>query len=576
MLNHKLGTVAMAAVMAGMNITPIIALAAGMPTANGNGLVDVYQETNDDNSGWQDSKTKTKTKTDGEYRDGKIHLFYDTTGGKWQDPGQDATKADDNHDHDNGTYMLTIPTKIHYQNMNVGKVDTSDDYTVNVRGAIAEDKQITVTAETGKVMGNGAESGITETTTQGKTTWTAEEANGGFNADGSLKGTDTTDNIKMSGEAKTAGQYEGSVAYTATLAKTSDGGYTPIPITPARTADEIAALQANPTNIASGTWGTCPWWISSDGTLNIEAGTGANNSSVMPWGGHAEQIKAFEGPSGGNKIVMPANSQYMFDGCSGLTSLDLTPLKTDNVTDMRYMFRGCSGLTSLDLSPLKTDNVTDMRYMFKGCSGLTSLDLSPLKTDNVTDMRHMFSGCSGLTSLDLSSLKTGNVTDMNSMFYNCSSLTSLNLTPLKTDKVTDMGYMFGGCSGLTSLDLSHLKTDNVKNMGGMFNCCSGLTSLDLSPLKTDNVTDMNTMFYNCSGLTSLDLSSLKTDNVMCMGCMFDGCSGLTSLCTGDDFGIKAVRSYDKATLPKAMTMDGTTAMKSGEQLADGAHTYTAS
>ena len=37
----------------------------------------------------------------------------------------------------------------------------------------------------------------------------------------------------------------------------------------------------------------------------------------------------------------------MFYGCSGLTSLDLTPLDTQNVTDMRDMFAGCSGLTSL-------------------------------------------------------------------------------------------------------------------------------------------------------------------------------------------------------------------------------------
>ena len=36
--------------------------------------------------------------------------------------------------------------------------------------------------------------------------------------------------------------------------------------------------------------------------------------------------------------------------------------------------------------------------MFSGCSGLTSLDLAPLDTQNVTDMRHMFYDCSGLTS----------------------------------------------------------------------------------------------------------------------------------------------------------------------------------
>ena len=63
----------------------------------------------------------------------------------------------------------------------------------------------------------------------------------------------------------------------------------------------------------------------------------------------------------------------MFSGCSGLTSLDLTPLDTQNVTNMRKMFRDCSGLTSLDLTPLDTSKVTDMLDMFYLCSRLTSI-----------------------------------------------------------------------------------------------------------------------------------------------------------------------------------------------------------
>ena len=89
----------------------------------------------------------------------------------------------------------------------------------------------------------------------------------------------------------------------------------------------------------------------------------------------------------------------MFDGCSGLTSLDLTPLNTANVTDMSSMFDDCSGLTSLDLTPLDTSNVTNMYQMFHYCSGLTSLDLTPLDTSNVANMYGMFTDCSGLTSI---------------------------------------------------------------------------------------------------------------------------------------------------------------------------------
>ena len=67
----------------------------------------------------------------------------------------------------------------------------------------------------------------------------------------------------------------------------------------------------------------------------------------------------------------------MFYSCKRLTTIDLTPLNTSNVTSMSDMFYGCRGLTSLDLTPLDTSNVTDMSSMFDGCRGLVSLDLTP-------------------------------------------------------------------------------------------------------------------------------------------------------------------------------------------------------
>ena len=219
----------------------------------------------------------------------------------------------------------------------------------------------------------------------------------------------------------------------------------------------------------------------------------------------------------------------MFSGCSSLTSLDVSGFKTDNVTDMGAMFTLCSSLTSLDVSGFKTDNVTDMSWMFLGCSSLTSLDVSDFKTDNVTNMSAMFDQCFSLTSLDVSGFNTDNVTNMYCMFYHCSSLTSLDVSGFKTDNVTDMCYMFYGCSSLTSLDVSGFKNDNVTDMGNMFDGCSSLTSLDVSGFETDNVKDMSWMFHGCSSLTSLDVSGFKTDNVTNMSRMFYGCSSLTSL-----------------------------------------------
>lgn len=231
MIKKNWGALASAAIMAGTVLSPVAALAA-TPTENGAGIDkedgQQYTTTIDDQGvvtgKWEDSATESATDdTINDHKentyDGNIHLFYDTTGGQWQDPGKDPETVDDNTAHDNGTFVVTIPTKIAYENMNIGNVDTSDDYTVNVRGAIAQNKKVTLAAQTGQYLVNGSKTQeIQETTTQGKTEWSAAEAYGHLNTDGSLSGTDATDNIKMSGMVTTAGTYEGAVQYTASLA----------------------------------------------------------------------------------------------------------------------------------------------------------------------------------------------------------------------------------------------------------------------------------------------------------------------------------------------------------------------
>ena len=140
------------------------------------------------------------------------------------------------------------------------------------------------------------------------------------------------------------------------------------------------------------------------------------------------------------------NMSWMFYGCSGLTSLDLSHFNTQNVKGMSGMFSDCSGLTSLDLSHFNTQNVTDMGWMVSGCSGLPSLDLSHFNTQNVTDMRRMFSDCSGLPSLDLSHFDTQNVFDMTLMFSRCSALTTIYSN---TDwHCPESEVMFAGCTQL--------------------------------------------------------------------------------------------------------------------------------
>ena len=233
--------------------------------------------------------------------------------------------------------------------------------------------------------------------------------------------------------------------------------------------------------------------------------------------------------------------------------------KTYAPTSLREFFKNCKALETISgLENLNTANVTDMNYMFSGCSALTSLDLKNFNTENVTDMNYMFYGCSALTSLDLKNFKTARVKHMYYMFSGCSALTSLDLKNFNTENVTDMYNMFDGCSDLTSLDLTNFNTTKVTNMSNMFSFCSALTSLDLTNFNTTNVTYMYNMFDGCSALTSLDLTNFNTANVERMQEMFKGCSTLQSIYVSDNFVVTGIKyeSYKKNLFTDCKALKG--------------------
>lgn len=216
--------VAAATMMGG--VVPVFA--AGTPTTTDGALdakTELYTTTDAKGTGSWGAGTSTTTKNG----DGAIDLTYDTTNGQWKD-SVDV-------DHDNGTYVVRIPTAIKYENMHVGKVSTSNDYNVTVEGVLASGKTVTVSAETGKpVTFNGdaanANDKITEVTSMkgtdtanqegaysdtNKRTFTAEQVSV-MDDSGKVSGKTVQDNIAMSGFAYSAGTYTGTVQYSSALA----------------------------------------------------------------------------------------------------------------------------------------------------------------------------------------------------------------------------------------------------------------------------------------------------------------------------------------------------------------------
>ena len=147
-------------------------------------------------------------------------------------------------------------------------------------------------------------------------------------------------------------------------------------------------------------------------------------------------------------------------------------------TNCYAWFVNFKNLTQIEgIENLNTENVTSMRDMFNGCSSLTSLDLTNFNTAKVTDMKLLFANCSALESLDLSMFNTENVTSMPSMFNGATKLKTLNVSNFNTEKVNNMGHMFANCPNLTSLDLSSFNTKGVEYVDNIFKNCSNLTTI---------------------------------------------------------------------------------------------------
>ena len=234
--------------------------------------------------------------------------------------------------------------------------------------------------------------------------------------------------------------------------------------------------------------------------------------------------------------------ESMFQGCSGLTGMNISTLNTENVTTMESMFQGCSGLTSINISNNNMKNVETLTSFLNGCSGLTSLDISNWDTSSAKTMTSMLQGCSGLSSLTIGNINTENVTNMGSIFSGCSGLTSIDVSGLDTENVTTMASMFYGCSKLSNLDISDFNTDKVSTVTSMFSGCSALKSIELGDFNTSAVKSLTSMFQNCNNLTTLDLSSFDTSLVTTMTSMFQDCSKLTTIYVSNKFVTSAVTS----------------------------------
>ena len=130
-------------------------------------------------------------------------------------------------------------------------------------------------------------------------------------------------------------------------------------------------------------------------------------------------------------------------------------IKPKNMSGWFYWF---VNVTSIDLEPIDTSEVTSLFGTFDRCFKLQTLDVSMMDTSKVRSMGCAFYGDGELTKLNLSGWDFSNVTDFSRMFLDCKKLESLDMPPFPkfasfTSRLDWFDYMFSHCERL-NLDCS--------------------------------------------------------------------------------------------------------------------------
>ena len=152
-----------------------------------------------------------------------VATLLDSTGGSW---------SDGTNTYQMGSYIVVVPTRVGFRNVNAGKVDLTATYPVTVKGVIGTGDNITCTVSYNKVMNGalcGADGGLlggvgpydsvdggklNAELTQGKTVWSGEEVSKLADDGNTVVGTSGTDSLHFTGSVRSATQFADSLNYS--------------------------------------------------------------------------------------------------------------------------------------------------------------------------------------------------------------------------------------------------------------------------------------------------------------------------------------------------------------------------
>lgn len=220
---------------------------------------------------------------------------------------------------------------------------------------------------------------------------------------------------------------------------------------------------------------------------------------------------------------------------------NILTFNTEGVTSMSGMFKDCK-VKHLDLSSLRTHNVTDFSDMFYNCDSLIDLNVDGFDTSNAEDFNGMFHGCHKLTQLNVKHFNVNSVLHMSYLFSGCRRLKVIDLEGWDFSQIRDANEMFGYCRKLEKI-IANFNFKMIKGMAFMFDCCAKLSEVDLTHSDLSHVFDFGYMFFNCEGLKKISFSQGVWQKAKYTLGMFGNCKALERLNFPDVDLNDVVRSY---------------------------------
>ncbi|WP_338232112.1 BspA family leucine-rich repeat surface protein [Companilactobacillus muriivasis] len=303
-----------------------------------------------------------------------------------------------------------------------------------------------------------------------------------------------------------------------------------------------AVTAADPTDIASGTFGNCDWNIDATGKLSITKQAG-NVSGLLgtikydrdrpvdlPWQDYIAQITSVYVDE---NIMASNDASDIFSTIPNVTTIDVSNLNVKYATKFLRMFANDPKLTSIvGLGNWDLASAEDMQQLFSGDTLLTDVKgIGNWNLSNVNSLHGLFLRVKKINIEELSNWDTSHVRDISAIFEETNITDFSPIENWDVSNVTDFRYAFYLNPFVTKIDVSKWRTNSAGPLDGMFEDCSSLTEIiGLEYFDTSNVTSLTNLFMDSSKITSLSgIENWDTSNVISMSATFRGCSGLKYL-----------------------------------------------